>query len=176
MEIDSSNLKPCVGGLVSFTGHEAPMIGIISLPLTLGTWPRTATEMVEFLVIDMPSAYNGILGRTSQVSFGAIPSIKHQVMKFPSEAGIGEVRSDQSASRNCYLTSLKNKGSVESLPIDFLDIRGDLNQKRPEPAEETTKIPLQHGEERFLQIGSQLEDTLQNELIRFLTDNLDVFA
>src|SRR3954463_9574379 len=102
--------------------------------------------MVEFLVIDMPSAYNGILGRTSQASFGAIPSIKHQVMKFSTEAGIEEVRSDQSASRNCYLTFLKNKGSAESLPIDFLDNRGDLNQKRPGQAEETTKIPLHNGE------------------------------
>src|SRR3954468_1209963 len=42
MGIDSTNLKPCIGGLVSFTGHEAPIIVIISLPLTLGTWPRTA--------------------------------------------------------------------------------------------------------------------------------------
>src|SRR3954465_7098718 len=135
MGIDSSNLKPCGGGLVSLTGHEGSIKGIISLPLTLGTWPRIATEMIEFLVIDMPSAYNGILGRTSQASFGVIPSIKHQVMKFRIETGIEEVRSDQSASRNCYLTSLKNKGSTENLPIDFLDIRGDLNQKRPEPAE-----------------------------------------
>ena len=95
MGIDSSNLKPYVGGLVSFTGHEAPIIGI-DLPLTLGTWPKTATEMVEFLVIDMPSAYNGILGRIFQASFGAILSIKHQVKKFLTEAGIGEVRSDLS--------------------------------------------------------------------------------
>src|SRR3954464_12844124 len=113
MGIDSSNLKPCVEGLVSFTGHEAPIISIISLPLTLGIWPRIATEMIEFLVFDMPSAYNGILGRTSQASFGEIPSIKHQVMKFPTEAGIREVRSDQSTSQNYYLTSLKNKGLAE---------------------------------------------------------------
>src|SRR4051812_7877816 len=176
MGIDNSNLKPCVGRLVSFAGHEVPIIGIISLLLTLGTWPKAATEMVEFLVIDMPSAYNGILGRTSQASFGAIPSIKHQVMKFPTEAGIGEVRSDQSASRNCYLTSMKNKGLAESLPIDFLDIRGDLAQKRPSPAEAVTKIPLQNGEGRFLQIGSHLEDPLRNNLIKFLVENLDVFA
>src|SRR3954471_22613031 len=132
--------------------------------------------MVEFLVIDMPSAYNGILGRTSQASFGAIPSIKHQVMKFPTEAGIGEVRSDQSASRNCYLTSMKNKGLAESLPIDFLDIRGDLAQKRPEPAEAITKVPLQRGEEYFLQIGSHLGGPLRDNLIKFLIDNLDIFA
>src|SRR4051812_24581242 len=65
MGIESSNLKPCVGGLESFMGHEAPIMGIISLPLALGTWPKIATEIVEFLVIDRPSAYNRILGRTS---------------------------------------------------------------------------------------------------------------
>src|SRR4051812_45599281 len=173
MGIDNSNLKPCVGRLVSFAGHEVPIIGIISLLLTLGTWPKAATEMVEFLVIDMPSAYNGILGRTSQASFGAFPSIKHQVMKLPLEAGIGEARSDQSASRKYYLTSIKNKRMAESLPIDFLDIRGDLAQKRPEPVEEVTQIPLQNDEGRFLQIGSQLTDPIWSKLIRFLIDNLD---
>src|SRR3954462_13438224 len=97
-------------------------------------------------------------------------------MKFPTEAGIGEVRSDQSASRNCYLTSMKNKGLAESLAIDFLDIRGDLAQKRPEPVEEVTQIPLQNGEGSFLQIGSQLTDPIRSKLVRFLIGNLDVFA
>src|SRR3954463_965673 len=65
MGIKTSALKECVGGLVGFTGHEAPIIGILTLPMTLGEWPRAATEMIDFLIMDLPSAYNGILGRTS---------------------------------------------------------------------------------------------------------------
>lgn len=87
--IDDKNLKPCISGLINFTEHEAYIIGIVSLPHTLGTWPRATTEMVEFLVINMQSTYNRILERISQGTFGAIPSTEHQVMKFPTEVGIG---------------------------------------------------------------------------------------
>lgn len=80
----------------------------------------------------MPSTYNNILGRTSQATFGAISSIKHQVMKFPTKAEIGEVLADQPTSRNWYFVSLKNKGIAKSLPINFWDNIEDLNQKIPE--------------------------------------------
>lgn len=48
MGISEQNLKPCMDGLVSFTGHEATIKGMITLPLTLGEWPKAATEIVDF--------------------------------------------------------------------------------------------------------------------------------
>lgn len=60
--------------MIGFTWHEANVIGTITLPLTIGTWPRVATEMAQFLIVNMPPAYNEILGRPSQITFRAIPS------------------------------------------------------------------------------------------------------
>src|SRR4051812_7613496 len=144
--------------------------------MTLGTPPRVATEMVEFLIIDMPRAYNGIIGRPSQVQFEAIASAKHQVMKFPTRKGIGEVCSNQKTSRSCYLTSMKNKSIAESLPVDFMDNREELHLKRGEPVEDIARIPLEGPGERYLQIGATLEEPVRGNLVKLLKDNLDIFA
>src|SRR3954462_7301101 len=79
MGIKTNDLKECVGGLVGFTGHEAPIVGILILPVTLGEWPKAATEMIDFLVMDLPSAYKGILRRTSLSAMGIITSVRHQL-------------------------------------------------------------------------------------------------
>lgn len=38
---------------------------------------------------------------------GAIPSVRHQMFKFPTKQGIGIVRGDQPTSRNMYYTQVK---------------------------------------------------------------------
>ena len=122
MGIKANALKECVGGLVGFTGHEAPIVGILTLPMTLGEWPRAATEMIDFLVMDLPSAYNGILGRTSLSAMGIVTSVRHQLTKFPTPNKIGLVRGDQPASRGCYYTSAKN--SIKPASVKVIDKEG----------------------------------------------------
>lgn len=63
--------------------------------------------MVKFLIIDGPSAYNAIFGRTAQAELKAVTSIPHHCMKFPTDEGIGVVRGEQKAARECYSMSLK---------------------------------------------------------------------
>jgi len=48
--------------------------------------------MVKFLLIDQPSAYNAILGRTALNNLKAITSTSHLKMKFPTLQGVGEVK------------------------------------------------------------------------------------
>ncbi|KAK4397664.1 hypothetical protein Sango_1241900 [Sesamum angolense] len=55
----------------------------ISLSLSLGTEPTRRTRMVRFLVVDMPSAYNLILGRLALNTFQAVVSTYHMKLKFP---------------------------------------------------------------------------------------------
>jgi hypothetical protein len=48
--------------------------------------------MIDFLVVDAPSAYNAILGRGTLNAIGAVVSTSHLMMKFiPTEAGVGVV-------------------------------------------------------------------------------------
>jgi len=50
-------------------------------------------------VIDADMAYNIILGRPWIHDMDVVPSILHQVIKFPSQWGIHQIRGDQQASR-----------------------------------------------------------------------------
>jgi hypothetical protein len=71
------------------------MMGLISLPITCGMSPRQSTVIVDFLVVDRPSAYNIIIGRSMLNKLRAITSTYHLMMKFPTKEGIGELRGNQ---------------------------------------------------------------------------------
>jgi hypothetical protein len=51
--------------------------------------------IVDFLVVDRPSAYNIIIGRSTLNKLRAITSTYHLMMKFPTKEGIGELRGNQ---------------------------------------------------------------------------------
>ena len=66
--------------------------------------------MIDFLVVDAPSAYNAILGRGTLNAIGAVVSTSHLMMKFiPTEAGVGVESGQHKMARECYLMSLKGK-------------------------------------------------------------------
>ena len=101
-------------------------LGSIQLLLTLGDPPCQATTIVRFLIVDAPSAYNVLLGRSSLNAIKAIPSTYHVVIKFPTKNRVGMVRGDQRMARECYSTSMKQK-AVDSIYVDELDMRDEVN-------------------------------------------------
>src|SRR2546430_8162094 len=60
-------MKEGGGYLRGITGHDTPILGVVKLPMTLGYWPRCARHMVEFLVADVPTGHNGVIGRLSKL-------------------------------------------------------------------------------------------------------------
>jgi hypothetical protein len=58
------------------------LIGAIELPVMAGTSHKQKTIMVKFLVVDVRSAYNVILGRLALNELGAITLTPHLCMKF----------------------------------------------------------------------------------------------
>ncbi|KAM2766158.1 hypothetical protein COP1_022105 [Malus domestica] len=74
-------------------------------PLPRG--PYTATITTNFLVVDCPTAYNVILGRTGINDLKAMVSTHMLLMKFPTPYGNGYIREDQLSARSCYNTSVK---------------------------------------------------------------------
>src|SRR5262249_38608456 len=63
--------------LYGFTGDSLNAEGSITLPATFGTSPRQATITVEFVIVQTPSSYNGIIRRGIINKLGAIPSTYH---------------------------------------------------------------------------------------------------
>jgi hypothetical protein len=126
--------------------------------------PRLSTVMVDFLVIDRPSAYNAIMGRPALNKLRAVTSTYHLMMKFPTEEGVGEVRGDQLAARKCYNISMK------ALDMTNLTV-ASVSEARGEPVEEVSV-----GEGKVLQIGTYLNAEVRDNLINFLRRNIEVFA
>ena len=95
MGLKVSNLKPSPNPVYGFTGDSVIPLGVISLPMTLGEYPRQSYVMVDFLVIDQPSTFNAVIGRPSLRELRAITSIHHLLMKFSMPHGVGKVEGDQ---------------------------------------------------------------------------------
>ena len=62
MKLDKENLRPMEAPLVGFTGYKICPVGIVTLPIIIGTYPKQVSKIVDFLVVDCPSAYNAIIG------------------------------------------------------------------------------------------------------------------
>ena len=133
--------------------------------LTLGDPPCQATTTARFLVVDAPSAYNMLLGRSSLNAIKAIPSAYHMMIKFPTVSGVGMVRGDQRVARECYSVSMKQK-SVDNIYLDELDMRDEV-LTRLEPSEELESVSLDDDPEHLAYIGSKLSEDLKSPLTHF---------
>ncbi|KAM1262614.1 hypothetical protein ACFX2G_028335 [Malus domestica] len=180
--------------LISFSGDIVQPLGSIHLPFTIGTGPYTATITTNFLVVDYPTAYNVIFGRTSINDLKAMVSTHMLLMKFPTPYGNGYIKGDQLSARSCYNTSVKQHHlSVpkETLSIHDqviktspdganLDLHGGNNQpddprddsftQQAQPAEELEKVSISKDyPDRMVKIGTTLSPPIQLASISFFT-------
>ncbi|XP_062075501.1 uncharacterized protein LOC133779568 [Humulus lupulus] len=106
--LTTSELSPCTLTLYGLSREGVIPMEEVKLPVTLGKVPRQAFKYCTFLVVDCSSTYNTILGHSALVEFGAVTSIRHLCIKFPTESGIGTIHRDQKEVRWCYNVSLKH--------------------------------------------------------------------
>jgi len=88
--------------ILGFEGLEVNPTKIIRLPVRFGDKTKFKSPEVDFLIADVPTAYNVIIGRPTlhrvnllQLQFGT------------DDRNIGELRGDQRTAWECYLVSLK---------------------------------------------------------------------
>jgi hypothetical protein len=170
MKIDKEQLKPIDIPLVGFTGDKVKPLGVVSLIIEAGTYPKQVRTSVEFLVVDCPSAYNVIIGRPTLNKLRAVTSTYHLLVRFPTEHGIGELKGDQATARECYFASLGPEATHQTMKIDE-------GHKLVEPTEELEVIALDDDEpSKTTSIGTRMDRTIREAMISFLKSNLDVFA
>ena len=107
MRIDRERLTPTNAPLVGLGGTKVFPLGAITLAVTAGDYPQQITKEVTFLVVDCSSAYNAILERPTLNSWKAVTLTYHLMIKFPTEYGVGELRGNQIAARECYIAMLE---------------------------------------------------------------------
>lgn len=76
--IEKAALRPCNTVIKAFDGSKRKVLGEIDLPVEIGPY----TFEVTFQVLDIPTAYNFMLGRPWVHTAGAVPSSLHQSIKY----------------------------------------------------------------------------------------------
>ena len=92
MGLAESDLNPTTSPLYRVTGDHVIPKGMTKLTVTIGEHLRMSTVFTNFLIVNCPSAINGISGRPLLKALKEVTSIYHLIMKFPTGEGTGEVR------------------------------------------------------------------------------------
>ncbi|KAM2350292.1 hypothetical protein ACFX1X_013715 [Malus domestica] len=186
-------LDRSISPLISISGDIVQPLGSIHLPFTIGTDLYTATITTNFLVVDCPTAYNVILGRTCINDLKAMVSTHMLLMKFSTPYGNGYIRGDQLSARSCYNTLVKQQHlhvPKETLSIHDqviktnpneanLDLHSDNSQpddprddsftQQAQPVEELEKVSISKDyPNRLVKIGTTLSPPIRLALISFL--------
>ncbi|KAM1100353.1 hypothetical protein ACFX2B_006761 [Malus domestica] len=125
-------LDRSISPLISFSSDIVQLLGSIHFPFNIGTGPYTATITTNFLVIDCPTAYNVIFGRTGINYLKAMVSTHMLLMKFQTSYGNGYIRGDQLSARSCYNTSVKQQHLL--VPKETLSIHDQVIKTSPDKA------------------------------------------
>ncbi|XP_050290156.1 uncharacterized protein LOC126728357 [Quercus robur] len=97
----------------------------------------------------------------------AATSTYYLKVKFPTDDGVGEVKGDQVLARECYQAILAGKENYTWM----------IDEKEEDRIEALETVELVEGEaNKTTKIGTTLSPEMRTRLIRFLKENLDVFA
>ena len=68
---------------------------------------------VDFIMVDAYSPYTAIVANPWLHTLGAVSSILHQKVKYPSEGQVKEVIGDQAMARQCIVFAISRRPSTE---------------------------------------------------------------
>ncbi|KAL0444470.1 UNVERIFIED_CONTAM: hypothetical protein Slati_2169700 [Sesamum latifolium] len=192
MQLGDISLEKVNTSLYEFVGEVIHPRGRISLPVTMGEGTTRKTCVLKFLVVDVPSAYNVILGRPTLTAFQAVISIYHMKIKFPTPGGVGEVQGDHLQSRKYYVEAVRKgqKRNRTKITKGFPSVKRErwtkITKGSPEemettakvqPAKELLNIEVTPGSpDKTTRIGSHLGGRTKEEIISCLRRNADIFA
>ncbi|KAM1908278.1 hypothetical protein ACFX14_027816 [Malus domestica] len=125
-------LDRSISPLISFSGDIMQPLRSIHLPFTIGTGSYIVTITINFLVVDCPTAYNVILGRTGINDLKVMVSTHMLLMKFLTPYGNGYIKGNQLSARSCYNTSVKQQHL--SVPKETFFIHDQVIKTSPDEA------------------------------------------
>jgi len=113
LQLSPDQLRPYDDCLFGFAEDQVEVRGHVELRTTFSDGTSSRSINIRYLVVNVASAYNILLGRPALNRLGTVDSIRHMKMKLSSlGGGVNVIKSDQKATRKCYENSLKNKRGV----------------------------------------------------------------
>ncbi|XP_021773374.1 uncharacterized protein LOC110737322 [Chenopodium quinoa] len=175
MKIGRQYLTPVSYPVIGFNGSTVRPEGSIVLPVRMGDGPKARDMMAEFLVVDVSSAYNAIIGRLIIHDVQAVVSTYHLTIAYVSN--LGAVEKNPVANGPIPNNSRKEKEpTTQDLAMKNFDARPE-EIPRPLPGGETVQIELQPGNSsRTVKVGADMDVDMRCHLISLLRENADIFA
>ncbi|XP_068486702.1 uncharacterized protein [Phaseolus vulgaris] len=110
LQLSPDMLRPYTGCLYGFTGDQVEVRGHLELRTTFTNGTASRTDNIRYLFVNVPSAYNILLGRHTLNRLGAVSSKKNMKMKLPDLGGkVITIKSNQKEAKRCYENNLKTK-------------------------------------------------------------------
>ncbi|XP_048491419.1 uncharacterized protein LOC125492746 [Beta vulgaris subsp. vulgaris] len=155
--IGPEHLKPVRYLVIGFTGASVTPEGLVCLPVQIGDDVEARDVMTEFLVVDVPGAYNAIIGRPFIHDVQGIISTYHLTMLYVSNLGrTTKLKGNQEAAQSCYLTTLKQP--AKRMPVEEVNPltrkqrrdqrRALMNEAENEKEEEMMQVSMEELEAR----------------------------
>ena len=104
--------------LKGFGGGKLVPLGVVELPITIGSSPTERTMILDFVVVDEEGPYQMILGRPFLRMSKVVLSNHYLALKYRVNGVVGVVRGDQRIARSCYSSAAR-----EAMQITSLDTR-----------------------------------------------------
>jgi len=127
LQLMEKNLSPYVGNeLYGFNSLSTQPWGYVELLVTFGEKETKKTIKIPFMVIDCPSLYNCIIGRTGLAQLGVVCSTAHMKLKYHAkEDVITSLNGDIEDAKRCFLQANKTQSSV-SQSSKLIDDKGEI--------------------------------------------------
>ena len=135
MGISDLKLERTNTSLKGFRGGRLTPMGIIELPITVGSKSFERTMMLDFVVVEERSPYQMILGRLFMRVSQCVVSTHYLALKFKVNGVVGVVKGDQRMARSCYAIAAK-----ETLQVTSLGNQGDSKKGHQEPVEKLEEV------------------------------------
>ncbi|XP_057482002.1 uncharacterized protein LOC130768918 [Actinidia eriantha] len=86
--------------------------------------------MTEFIVVDIPSPYNAIVGRDWLHRMKGVAFTLHQAIKFVTPRGEEAIYGDQVAAKQCYIATVSTKAAVKEVQMveDDIEVLEDVRR------------------------------------------------
>jgi hypothetical protein len=116
LRLGKSDISEFGSPVFGFSGESTIPLGKTTLPVLTGP----INLQTKFIVIQAPSPYNAIMGRSWLHRMKAVPSTLHQKLRFPTKDGVMEINGDQVAAKQCVLAVAKKDTSGKVNPAGTL--------------------------------------------------------
>ncbi|GFS42838.1 hypothetical protein Acr_00g0081980 [Actinidia rufa] len=118
LKLPQDQLKSARALLVGFNAQMHWPLGTVSLI----TRASSQEQMTEFIVVDIPSPYNAIVGRDWLHRMKGVASTLHQAIKFLTPRGEEAIYGNQVAAKQCYLATVSTKAAMKEVQMIEEDI------------------------------------------------------